>query len=305
MIDRALEQRLEALAPSGMDEARGRAKVAARVLLSRTDPPMTAADLATPGRWRGSAVSRRLVVIATVAILVATGMSVTPQGHAVASWIGERIGLGEPGGPPSLSKLRTHAIPGQVPGSAHVLLRGHGPAGPYEYVAYRSEREGATGERDVLCFDLDVPRKNSLQGAGCGLPNGPLTMRIASVGTVGSSPRARELHFLTGRVGGDISRVAVRRHGETLPAELHPVPAGLAARLGFPRPFKVFVIFFDGSTPGSRVVVTAKSAAGATVARQSVRLPMSRGGEAGECAFLSRLRSEGKVPDGYAKSRCP
>lgn len=307
MDDSRLKRRLESLAPPNLDDARERAKLAARVKMSRarvrdlssTRPAL--ARKARPGLFRTS----HLAVMASLGVLALVGLIATPPGQAITSWIGDRVGLGQPGGHPSLKKLREHAFKSEKGGTAHVLIRGHGPAGPYEYITYLAHEGPKNKKRLVRCFEIDLPKRRALQGGSCGLPAGKMGLKLDAPGSAGGNvgPEA-EVHFATGRVSEDVASVDVELDGRSVPVQLRTVPAVLTESLGLPRPFKVFVAFFAHAAQGGRLTVIARDEAGVLVARASRDLPDTMALRDERCQEVKRLAREGEIPRRFVRVNC-
>lgn len=308
MTDASLLRRLESFGPSNLDEARERTKLAARVKLTQGRSwEEGAAEPAFKGRTRPPLLLATPAVAVTLVIaLIIAGLIVTPPGQAITSWIGDRVGLGQPGGHPSLQGLRKHAQKGQAGGSAYVLVRGHGLAGPYEYITYRTKQKpGQKSSTGARCFELDLPKRNALQGGSCGLPPASMGLRLDAAGGAGGNvgPEA-EVHFISGRVSEDVASVKVEFEGRSIPVELSPVPAALAKGLGLPGAFKTFVAFFPHAGHGGRVAVTASDRTGAAVAEGGRPLPDAFKRQAENCEYIKRSVSEGKLPRRFIGRNC-
>jgi hypothetical protein len=272
MDDAKLIRRLERFEPPQVELSRERARQAIG--------ERTASGRPAPGRRRarglGTAGALRLAVaLVAVCTALAAGAIFTAPGQAVSAWIGDRLGFGDPGGPPTLRDLRAFATQGSgAEGQpAYVLLRGPaGEVGHYELVTYRMKDEPgklwpANGAR---CFELSFPEARSLYAPGCGLPPAENGLRFEGLGG-GSGPETA-FQFASGRVSDDIEEVEVRFNGESVPVELTPIPEDLIERFGIRRPFKFFIAFLEDFRQGGTVVVTARDASGrATIQRR--RLP--------------------------------
>lgn len=278
MDEKDLIPRLRALTPPGLDEARERAKVAARLRSagvasarrSKQRPQERAGGAIAGwlhGRWRG---------IATVGLcltMVAAAVSFTAPGRAAAGWFGERFGIGQPGGEPTESALRESWVRGtEAEGAkATVVARGANPyGGHYELLTYVESSGPDVGAR---CYELDfVPQRNSFQ-AGCEGGAEPLesrlpasdAMRIIARGS-NSDPDDR-FQFIAGRASSDISSIGATLNGEILPVELVEPSQVLLDEFGLPPGFKFFIAFpsldasgvarFAGTGDGGPVYVSA------------------------------------------------
>ncbi|MBS1878363.1 MAG: hypothetical protein JST31_02510 [Actinobacteria bacterium] len=266
MDETTLIGRLGALRPPDAELARSRAleRVPARVAAARLGGGHTRARL----RLRLASVAA--VVLATLVAL----SFLTAPGQAFTSWVGDRLGLGQPGGHPALQSLRGWAMRGTGGAGqpAFVLARGSGRRGvPYEFITYRVRPQPgkewpANGAR---CFQLEFPRDRGLMDAGCGLPAASGGLLFRGIG--GNSQPGSAYRYASGLVSADVAAVEVAINGHPIPVELKPIPASLIARFQIRRPFKFFIAFF-GPGPG-RLTVTARDAAGRRLAERTAALP--------------------------------
>ncbi len=308
MADAGLERRLRRLSPANLDPARERAKLAARVTMSTARANGQGLARSAAARQARPALfdAPHLAVLGALAALILVGLVATPPGRAFTSWVGDRVGLGEPGGHPTLQGPRALAMPGQASGTAYVLVRGRGPAGLYEYVTYRSKaKRGDGGSAGARCFELDLPSRKALQGAGCGLPSESMGLKVDAPGGAGGnvSPEA-EVRFVSGRVSEDVASVDVKLNGRSIPVDLRPVRGPLAHRVGLPHGFTVFAAFFSHAGHGGRVAVAARDRAGKVVARDSRRLLDNVEARAGRCHDVERLVEEGALPRRFLHLNC-
>lgn len=295
MDDAQLTRRLELFEAPELEPSCERAKRAIRGQLR--------ASGAGSGRKRrpvGARV-RFAAVFAALCLALAAGALFTPPGQAVTSWIGERLGIGQPGGPPTLRELRAFAAEGNeredLP--AYVLLRGPAPgAGHYELLTFRMKDEPgqlwpATGAR---CFELNLPEARALYGASCGLP--PAVHGVLVDGPFGgSAPGGRYRSYLTGRVSEDVAAVEVEIDGRPVSVELRSIPEELIERFAIRRPFKFFFASLPGAQHGGLLTVTARDAGGQAVAERRRRLidVVEMRALALRCREAKRMRAEGRA----------
>jgi RNA polymerase sigma-70 factor, ECF subfamily len=212
------------------------------------------------------------VALLAICIALAAGAIFTSPGQAVTSWIGDRLGFGEPGGPPTLRDLRAFATEGSAADGqpAYVLLRG--PAadiGHYELVTYRSKDEPgkswpANGAR---CFELNFPEARALMGPRCGLPPAEHGLRFDGTGG-GVTRSGSEYLYASGRVSDDVESVEISFEGKQVAVELTPIPEDLIERFRIRRPFKFFITFFEDVRDGGIVTVIARDGEGRVVAQR-------------------------------------
>lgn len=218
----------------------------------------------------------RLATAAALGLMVVVSFSVlTAPGQAFTSWVGDRIGLGEPGGPPALQSLHTNAMRGTIGAGApaYVLLRGPGPlGGAYEFITF--EAMSPTGRQltgdSARCFQLEFPEAKNLFHAGCGIPDSSTPLLYEGVG--GNSAPGASYQFASGRVSDEVATVDFEVDGRSLPVELRAIPADLIERFDISRPFKYFVVFLDGDLRKGEVTVTARGAAGEALATRTESL---------------------------------
>ncbi|MGE0066141.1 MAG: hypothetical protein AB7T48_02205 [Solirubrobacterales bacterium] len=270
MDDRAVIRRVQALEVPELDASCQRARHA------------IAAQLGIPPAGRrprlaGFGAPRLAVALAALCIALGAGALFTPTGHAVTTWIGERLGFGEPGGPPTLRDLRAFANQGSAAEGqpAYVLLRGPAPGiGHYELITYRLKDEPgmlwpANGAR---CFELNFPEVHALYGASCGLPPALHGLRLEGSGG-GTTREGRSFSYASGRVSEDVDAVEFRLDGQSTSVELVEIPEELIERFAIRRPFKFFIAMLDNARRGGTLTVTARAGSGEVVAERHRRLP--------------------------------
>ncbi len=267
MDEITLIDRLGALQPPEPELAKSRALAA---VPARVQAARAGRDDRTRRFWP------RLATVAAVGLVVLVSCSLlTSPGKAFTTWVGDRLGLGEPGGPPALESLHRHAMMGTSGEGqpAYVLLRGPGPlGGHYEFITYRTPPEtgGQSPTDDTRCFQLEFPEAGNLFQAGCGLP--PADDGLLFEGVGGNSAPGRSYQFASGRVSENVASVEFEVDGRTFPVELRSVPADLIERFDFPRSFKFFIVFLDRDLRAGKVTVTARDAAGDQVASDTSTL---------------------------------
>lgn len=270
MDEATLIRRLEGLRPPQAEASRERASLAARAG-SQGDVPHPALRHGLHGGGMGLAIA----LIGICAVLAASAIF-TPPGQAVTSWVGDRLGFGEPGGPPTLRDLRAFATKGSAAEGqpAYVLLRGPaGEIGHYELITYRAKDEPgklwpANGAR---CFELNFPEARVLMGSRCGLP--PAETGLLFDGTGGGTTRSgSEWLYTSGRVSSYVESVEVSFDGKPVAVELAPIPQDLIERFQIRRPFKFFIAFFTDVRGGGIVTVTARDDEGLVVAQRRSRV---------------------------------
>lgn len=266
MDEGTLIRRLESLEPPQAEPSRERATRAVRAR-------QRARAASAPRRRFAHSGLRPGVALVAICAALAAGAVFTTPGQAVTSWIGDRLGFGEPGGPPTLRDLRAFATRGSAAEGqpAYVLLRG--PAadvGHYELITYRAKDEpGKDWPADgARCFELNFPEARSLYAPSCGLP--PAREGLLFEGLGGSSGSEMAFQYASGRVSDDIETVEVSFNGKSVPVELTPIPDDLIERFRIRRPFKFFIAFLEDFRRGGIVVVTARDASGRTVVRRKL-----------------------------------
>jgi len=276
MDDQTLAGRLAALQPPNLEQARERAVRGVPRLALAAETAKT-----LPGGWfsRSRGIRGRHLAAALALGLALVSFSLfTSPGQAMTSWVGERLGFGRPGDPPSLRQLRAGWTKGTVAEGqpAHVLAVGPAPGGGrYEFITYwpdepKGVRQGHWN-LEGPCFELDLTQKRSSYGGGCGvLPEGP---HLATMGIAGGGMPGEEFHFLSGRTSMAVDSIEAELDGRPLDAELVPIPAELVERLHLGRPFEFFIGFLEGPVHGGTLVVTARDASGHVLARRQIGAP--------------------------------
>jgi hypothetical protein len=272
MDERDLIRRLERLAPPDLDAARARAELAARARHSRSAPVPAA-------RWRRTLLG----LLACSATMLAFALS--GPGQALAAWIGREIGLGHPGGAPSLHRLRAQVDSDSAAHGAPAYVLARGPLrglGHYEFVGYRSSRNGEP------CFELDLPATHNPGGRGCGALRGALRVDFS-----GRTYR-RLPPLVSGRVASDAQTVEVTLGDRTVSAMLDSVSREAEVQLGLKRPFKVFVAFLPPSAyeRSRNLTVTSRGPRRRLLAEVPLQLPRVVPDYGRLC---DRLRDRGKT----------
>lgn len=221
--------------------------------------------------WRGAPLRARLVAAVAVILALVALSAFTAPGGAVAGWVGEQLGFGEPGGPPSLSQLRAKWTQGTgAEGQpAYVLLVGPAPRGDrYELITYRTRkapglRWPANGAR---CFELDITKARSSGSAGCGVL--PVGSHLYAPGVAGNSDPDKELAYLAGRASMAVDSIGLTFKGRPVEVELRPIPEELVERFKLTRPFQFFIAFWDDARRGGELKLVARDATGKVLARR-------------------------------------
>lgn len=262
-MDDKLAQELAALGPPDINRARARAAVAVAERVQ-------AARLGQRQDTRRTRMAFAALALTLSAVLAAAALWTAP-GQAVAAWIGERLGVGEPGGPPALEELRASWNRGTVADGqpAYVLVAGPAPrSGRYEFIAYRP-KDNAAG---APCFELNLRQERSSTGQGCGvLPEGGVLYSNGFGGGFGRS--GEETIYTTGRASMDVASVDVQFNGTPVKAELSPIPADLLGRIGTEEQFKFFIAFLPNAAKGGDLIITARDKDGGELTQKATHVP--------------------------------
>lgn len=242
--------------------------------------PVPAAPATTPRRYRNLA----LLLIVLAAAVAASAF--TAPGRAVSDWVGEKLGFGEPGGPPSLRQLNEGWAKGSdLEGQPQYVL----VVGPitgrersrYEFITYhQASRPDRPAWFDGPCFKLDLTQVRSMYTQGCGtLPEGRQFAYLGVGGGYGHAYAGEdgvrfsdELFHLSGRAGPEVTSVEASVDGREIPVQLRPVPATLRQRFDLGPPFSFFVGFFSGVPRGGTVEVTARGDGGEVLGHAKTEL---------------------------------
>lgn len=239
----------------------------------------------------GRAVSARrplgtlVPLIALLAVVVAAGVF-TPPGQAVTRWVGERLGLGEPGepgGPPSLRQLNEGWAEGSSLEGRRQYVLVVGPVtgqerSRYEFITWDPPSHPTWP--DGPCFKLDLTQVRSTSTQGCGtLPKGKQFTYLGVGGGYGHAYAeggevrfSDELFHLSGRAGPEVATIEATVNGKEIPVQLRPVPEDLRERFDLGPPFSFFIGFFSGVPRGGTVEVAARDAEGEVLGRAKTEL---------------------------------
>lgn len=185
----------------------------------------------------------------------------TPAGRTAGDWVGERLGIGDPGAPPTLRERRGVGH-GKISKSI-VFAAGHAPDGArYEVVLdwfMRPAKNSPPGEVFNNCLDVEwptVPREST--SGSCGPVFPPAAASKAAIGRYISGPQSLELatkHLvLNGFTRADVDRVRVvykDRSGRKrdAPVDFVRVRGALQRRLRADKPFGFYIAFLPPSFP--------------------------------------------------------
>ena len=198
----------------------------------------------------------RLVSLAAGVLLVIVVL-LTPPGRAASAWVGDLVGIGDVGGPPTREKPRF-----VTPGTAVVIDNGAAPDGSrYEWVAYRCEEdlrsEGIDTKFEGIGISLDWPGVKGHEGGGsCEELAGRPRHRVFSehgVHVLPSQFKGVEKPDLvvSGATGPDVHSVKViYRDGQgeehALPVDFARVEGKLRKLASRPEALGTFVAFLPG-----------------------------------------------------------
>jgi hypothetical protein len=197
--------------------------------------------------------------------------------------MGEQVGIGEPGGKPTIQPLRAEweRLAASEGAPAYVLARGPTPVGGHwEFVTFQPENQG------VRCFEVNLPEQRNGFSAPCErLPGSegqsllpPLQpsgdIQILTAG--GNSAQDQQVQLVAGRASNDVRYVDVRLNGSPVPVELQSIPAGLARRFGLGTGFKFFIAFLPRSA-GGRVEIVGRDSTNQAFATRTLALPGAHG----------------------------
>jgi hypothetical protein len=257
--------------------------------VAREDPQVTGA------MGRG-----RLVAGGAALLLALAVFSFTPPGRAAADWLAERVGIGEPGGAPTLTEFREFTTEGTIGEGqpAYVLATGPAPyGGRYEFITFRNRRDG------THCFEVNLLRSGGRVGGSYGGPCGPIPEAGLSLDSTGGNAGPDEvLQTAIGRASLDVATVEVQYDGQQREAELTLVEDDLAEELGFEGSFQVFAEFFTDQ--GGTLRVTGRDAAGNVVATESVRIPDFYADSRKLCHRLRASAERGRTSEKKADAFC-
>jgi hypothetical protein len=211
---------------------------------------------------------RRRVLIAIAAALVAVAL-LTPPGRAASAWVGDLVGIGEVGGPPSSPKNGDFV----EKGTAVVIDNGRAPDGSrYEWIAYKcslpltEEHESKKVSGIGIALTWPGTKQGGVGGACEELEGRP----SPASGAIGGSVHIVPSQFtgvdhpdlvISGQTAPSVHEVAVfyrEPNGERheLPVDFARVEGKLGELAGRPEPLGVFVAFLSGKTAARDEVET-------------------------------------------------
>lgn len=274
MDEGTLIARLAALDPPSLEPTRRRAVADVPVRLRARTEIANGLDSRPHLRVRGSGLRPWGIAALVCVVALASFSLLSAPGQALTSWVGERLGLGEPGAMPALRQLRDAWTKGTAAEGrpAHVLAVGPVPGGGrYEFITYRpaestGTRRGGWGDRP--CFELDLTQRRNSFGADCGIfPEGPV---LYAPGLAGNSAPGREIYLLSGRTAASIASVEVELNGTPIAVELVSIPKEFVERFRLGRPFKFFIAFLGGRVGGGTLTITARDDSGRVLATRQL-----------------------------------
>jgi hypothetical protein len=200
--------------------------------------------------WRPRLLSLAAVVLLVLVVLL------TPPGRAASAWVGDLVGIGDVGGPPTRQDDRGFV----KPSTAIVIDNGVAPDGTrYEWIAYQCSEGGqGFGPRfEGIGYSLDWPTvKGQERGGFCeelaGRPRPPV---FGSHGVHVLPSQAKGVAepdlVIEGTTGPDVHNVRVfYRDGEgrerELPVDFARVEGKLSEIASRPEPLGTFVAFLPG-----------------------------------------------------------
>lgn len=265
MDEASLNRQLAALEPAEIDAARRRAAAAVA----------DGVEAANRHGRRQPQLRMGGVAAALCAGLLAFAVLTAP-GQAVTAWAGERLGIGEPGGPPSLDELRASWNQGTAADGQPAYVVASGPAphsGRYEFVTYQAKENQASGSlRGEPCFELNLIQERSSTGQGCGVfPEGAALYSNGFGGGFGRS--GEEVFYTSGRASADVESIEVRFNDRPVDVELVPIPSDLLDRLKIEMPFGFFIAFLPDGARGGPLTISARDEQGDVVAQKEVLVP--------------------------------
>ena len=216
---------------------------------------VAAARAATPATARPR--RRRSAIAAGIAVLIGLSL-VTPPGQAAIEKVGELIGIGDVGDPPTMP------MAGRDPDQGFIVANGYAPDGTgYEWTAYRAgdmfSVAGQDHPVDAFCVGFEWPGAPGRGGGACSTepetsrsPYGPsylssYNIRWLQSRSEGVRRRDVMVEGVTTREPHDVRILYTDLQGGSheLPVEFTRVDGDLLERAGGERPFGVFTAFIS------------------------------------------------------------
>ena len=257
MTPDALKERLSEIPIPSAAQAREQAVVEARAeIAARGD----AAE--SPSSMRGRRLSLAAVALLVIVVLL------TPPGRAASAWVGDLVGIGDVGGPPTKEKGGGFV----KPSTAVVIDNGSAPDGTrYEWIAYQCRvdlrQEGTGPPFEGIGISLDWPSvKGHERGGFCEeLAGRPRPHAFGSYGVHVLPSQFKGVAepdlVIEGTTGPDVHNVRVfYRDGEgrqrELPVDFARVEGKLREIASRPEPLGTFVAFLPGEVAARDEVVS-------------------------------------------------
>lgn len=235
---------------------------------------------AAPSAVRPSRITNSWKVSVGVALtLLAAFFAATPPGRSAITWAAEQVGIGEVGGPPSVSDRSENATPSSAP---VVIGTGSAPNGdPYEFVAYMSKD---AGKSPGPCIYVDFPGAGAETGpgaAGGGICPDAAQGAIQPIQLVSTTTPPDADPYVFGIAAPGTERVLIRPAGQAdFDADVGTLEGELQERIGSPTPLTAFVAFppeeVGLGAHGRSIEVVALDDAGAELGRDRLAHPKPR-----------------------------
>jgi hypothetical protein len=211
--------------------------------------------IASRGRSRRRSRRRALSLVFAAGLLATSLM--TPPGRAASGAVGEWLGLGEPGGPPTVDDDRTRGGLHNEPLRSVVLAAGRAPDGVrYEFVL---ERLGEPAPSDPaaldsgLCLNVEWPdarvgRISPQFGCYPAVPPATVDKAVVKFGGAMFEPTRTAHVQISGLARSDVGDVRILykdEHGEKLdaPVDFASVTDAVRERAGADSSFGLFIGF--------------------------------------------------------------
>ena len=240
-----LKERLGEIPTPPAVQARERAVAEARAAIAERGQQVELAR-----EWRPRLLSLVAAVLLVVIVLL------TPPGRAASAWVGDLVGIGDVGGPPTEDRRAF-----TVKDTAVVIDNGEAPDGSrYEWVAYRCKvgpEHGAEPEFEGIGVSLDWPGVRPYEGGGScegleGRPQ-PGAFNQHGVHVLPSQMKgvAEPDLVISGVTGPDVYRVSViytdgQGEKHELPVDFVRVEGKLSEQASRPEPLGTFIAFVPG-----------------------------------------------------------
>jgi hypothetical protein len=198
-------------------------------------------------RQRTCAGKQKWVALAAGILALILAASFTPPGRAATEWVGDLVGVGDVGGPPT----RPSEVRDFGPASDQIVLAtGETADGvAFEIVAFRSDKQIVEREEQTVCVNVEFPGRQSDPAGSCYA--GALRYGALCCSGVIFKDAASSVPRIEGEVHPDVDRVVISYVDESgavqsVDATVGMITPEFAERLNIDHPSGLFIASLPG-----------------------------------------------------------